>query len=187
MRNEKVRNLVLAALFYAIGIVLPFATGQIPQVAKMMLLMHLPVFLCSLICGWQYGLPVGLLLPITRSLLFQMPEFYPTAVAMSFELATYGFLAGFLYRILRRTKLSSIIAVYIAMVAAMVAGRLVSGGATWLLYSFNGEVFTFEAFLAGAVLNAIPGIVMQLVLIPSVMASLDRQKTAVFGPQNKNY
>ncbi|MBQ2191547.1 MAG: ECF transporter S component, partial [Clostridia bacterium] len=73
MRNKWIRSLVLSAMFFALGLVLPFVTGQIPQVGQMLLPMHLPVFLCSLICGWQFGLPVGLLLPVVRSMLFGMP------------------------------------------------------------------------------------------------------------------
>ena len=74
MRESKsLKNLVLAAMFMAIGFVLPFLTGQIPQIGNMLLPMHLPVFLCGLICGWQYGLAVGFILPLIRSLVFGMP------------------------------------------------------------------------------------------------------------------
>ena len=89
------RNLTLSALFLALGYVFPFLTGQIPQFGSMLLPMHIPVFLCGLICGWQYGAIVGLILPLTRSLFFIMPPFY-VALAMTFELATYGFVAGVL-------------------------------------------------------------------------------------------
>ena len=96
MKHSALKNLVLSAMFLAIGIVLPFFTGQIPQIGKMLLPMHLPVFLCGLICGWQYGLAVGLILPVMRSSIFFMPAMFPTAIAMSFELAAYGAVAGFL-------------------------------------------------------------------------------------------
>ena len=186
MRNEKVKNLVLSAMFFAIGLVLPLVTGQVPQIGQMLLPMHLPVFLCSLICGWQYGLPVGFLLPLVRSLIFQMPPLFPTAVAMSFELAAYGFFAGFLYRILLNKGWKQLFALFTAMIAAMVIGRLVWGAAMWVLMSIGGKGFTFEAFLAGAVINAIPGIVMQIVLIPTVMLSLERSRS-IGQPQNRNY
>ena len=90
------RNLTLSALFLALGYVLPFLTGQIPQFGSMLLPMHIPVFLCGLICGWQYGAVIGFILPLTRCLFFSMPPVY-VAIAMAFELATYGFVAGFLY------------------------------------------------------------------------------------------
>ena len=90
-----VRALVLSAMFLALGLVLPFFTGQIPQVGSMLLPMHLPVFLCGLICGWQYGAAVGFVTPLLRMSLFGMPPLL-TAVAMAFELAAYGGVAGFL-------------------------------------------------------------------------------------------
>ena len=97
MKNQSLKNLTLTAFFIALGIVLPFLTGQIPRFGSMLLPMHIPVFLCGLICGWPYGLAVGFILPLLRSLLFSMPPMYPVAIAMAFELATYGFVAGILY------------------------------------------------------------------------------------------
>ena len=184
MRNERLRKLVLAALFFAIGLVLPFVTGQVPQIGAMLLPMHLPVFLCSLICGWQFGLPVGLLLPIVRSLLFSMPPLFPTAVAMSAELAAYGFFAGFFYKLFLNHGWKKLFAVFVSMILAMILGRLVWGGMMWLLLSVSGKGFTFEQFLAGAVINAIPGIAMQIVLVPTIMMTLDRQKP-IGEPTNK--
>ena len=102
------RNLTLSALFLALGYVLPFLTGQIPQFGSMLLPMHIPVFLCALICGWQYGAVIGFILPLTRCLFFSMPPVY-VAIAMAFELATYGFVAGFLYN---RSRWQCVIALY---------------------------------------------------------------------------
>ncbi len=92
-------------MFFALGLLLPFLTGQIPQIGNMLLPMHLPVFLCALICGWQYALPMAAALPLLRSLMFGMPPIYPTAVAMAFELATYAFVTGFIYNILEKHNL----------------------------------------------------------------------------------
>ena len=64
--KQHIRALVLAAMFLALGIVLPFFTGQIPQIGSMLLPMHLPVLVCGLICGWQYGTVVGFVLPLMR-------------------------------------------------------------------------------------------------------------------------
>ena len=90
MKHTALKKLVLSALFMAIGLILPFFTGQIPAIGKMLLPMHIPVLLCGLICGWQYGLGVGFVLPLLRSLLFNFPAMYPNAVSMAFELALYG-------------------------------------------------------------------------------------------------
>ena len=52
--RKPIQNLVLSAMLLAVGIVLPFFTGQIPKVGSMLLPMHLPVLVCGLVCGWQY-------------------------------------------------------------------------------------------------------------------------------------
>ncbi len=158
-------------MFIAIGIILPFFTGQIPQIGNMMLPMHLPIFLCGLICGWPYGLAVGFITPLLRSFLFSAPIMYPAAIAMAFELATYGFVAGFLYN---RSKWQCIVSLYRSMLAAMVAGRLVWGAAMVILLGMGGSALTWEAFIASAFLNAVPGIILQLVFIPAIMVALDR-------------
>lgn len=81
MKEKNVKNyiwnLVLSAMFMAIGLVLPFFTGQIPQIGSMLLPMHLPVLLCGLICGWQYGGVVGFVLPLLRYVMFGMPPHLP--------------------------------------------------------------------------------------------------------------
>ena len=171
MKDAFVKHLLLAAMFVSIGLVLPLLTGQIPQIGNMMLPMHIPVFLCGLICGWKYGLGVGFVLPLMRSLLFTMPPLFPIAVAMAFELAAYGLVAGLLYG---RSRWQCVVALYRSIVAAMLIGRAIWGAAMVVLLGIQGNAFTWQAFMAGALLNAIPGIVLQLILIPAVMVALNR-------------
>ena len=171
LMKKNVRNLTMSALFLALGLVLPIFTGQIPQIGSMLLPMHIPVFLCGLICSGPWGALVGLILPLLRSVLFGMPPLFPTAIAMCFELMTYGFVAGFLYN---RSRWQCVIALYRSMIASMVAGRLVWGVAQIVLLGLSGSAFTLQAFMAGALLNAIPGIVLQLLLIPAIMVALNR-------------
>ena len=173
MKNTKhtTRNFVLAAMFMALGLVLPFLTGQIQQIGNMLLPMHLPVLVCGLICGWQYGAVVGFVLPLLRFALFGMPPIYPMGVSMAFELAAYGFLVGWLYS---HSRWQCIISLYRCLLAAMVGGRLVWGAVRVLLSGVAGQAFTWEMFLSGALLTAIPGIVLQLTLIPALMLALDR-------------
>lgn len=172
-----IRRLVLAAMFLAIGLVLPFVTGQIPQVGSMLLPMHIPVLLCGLICGWGYGGLVGFVLPLLRAILFGMPPIFPTAVAMAFELLTYGVLSGWLYN---RAKWKCVVSLLRSLITAMLGGRLVWGGAMMALMGLNGEVFTWAMFLSGAFLTAVPGIVLQLVVIPGVMVTLGKAKLVPF-------
>ncbi len=166
---NNLRKLIVSAMFLALGIVLPFLTGQIQQIGNMLLPMHIPVLLCGFICGRRYGLAVGLILPILRSLMFAMPPMYPMAVSMSFELAAYGFLSGYLYYGSREKGLKDI---YISLISAMVFGRIV-WGITQVLMLGIGK-FTLGAFIAGALLNSIPGIIIQLIFVPAVVTALKR-------------
>ena len=158
-------------MFLAIGLVLPLLTGQIPQIGNMLLPMHIPVFLCGLICGWQYGAAIGFILPLLRYAIFGMPVLFPTGIAMSFELLTYGLVAGLLYGI---SRWQCVIALYRSLIAAMLAGRVVWGAVQFLLLGISGDGFTWQMFMAGALLNAIHGIVVQLIFIPAVMVALNR-------------
>ena len=170
MMYKKTTRMVLAALFLALAYVLPYLTGQIPEIGAMLCPMHLPVLLCGFVCGWQWGLAVGLVAPLLRSLLTGgFPPMFPTAVCMAFELATYGLIAALALRALARRRFS----VYPALLIAMLAGRLVWGGAMLLLVGVRGG-FGWSAFLAGSVTGALPGIVLQLVLIPPTIMLIER-------------
>ena len=158
-------------MFLALGLVLPFVTGQIPEIGGMLLPMHIPVLLCGLICGWQYGAVVGFILPPLRYVLFGMPPIFPTGVAMAFELMTYGLLSGLLYS---RARWHCVLSLYRCLIAAMIGGRIVWGVVRVLLTGVASEPFTWQMFLSGAFLTAIPGIILQLVFIPAMMVALDR-------------
>lgn len=170
-KKNHIKNLTLAAMFLALGLILPFLTGQIPQIGIMLSPMHLPVLLCGLICGWRYGLMVGILTPLIRSAIFGMPVLFPTAIAMAFELGTYGLVIGYLYG---SSKWHCLKTLYISLISAMMAGRTVWGIVMFFLLSMSGEMFTWNAFISGALLSTIPGIILQLTLIPAIMVMLDK-------------
>jgi predicted membrane protein len=167
MKNT--RNLTLSGLFLALGITLPFLTANLPQMGSAFLPMHLPVLLCGFVCGWPWGLAVGLITPLLRSVLVGMPPLWPTAFAMAFELATYGALTGVLYRRLPKSWPF----LYVSLIGAMLGGRIVWGLVMALIAGAN---FGFQAFVAGAFVNAIPGIVIQIVLVPALIVALERAK-----------
>ena len=98
-RQNNLVNLALAAMFLALAYVMPFLTGQIPQVGAMLCPMHIPVILCGFVCGGPWGLAVGFVAPLLRSLTLNMPVMFPNALAMAFELAAYGLMSGILYRV----------------------------------------------------------------------------------------
>ena len=158
--HSTTRSLVLAALFLALAFVLPMITGHVPQVGNMLCPMHFPILL------W------GFIAPLVRSVLFGMPPMFPIAIAMAFELAAYGLVSGVLWRKVKHT----VPMMYASLVTAMVAGRLVWGAVRFVLAGLTGSSFPFSAFLSGALLTAVPGIVAQLVLIPLILIALQKAK-----------
>ena len=153
-----IQNLVIAAMLMAVGIVLPFFTGQIPQVGNMLLPMHLPVLACGLICGWQYGGIVGFVLPLFRYALFGTPPM-PNGVAMAFELAAYGAISGFLYN---RSKWQCVVALYRSLIIAMLGGRVIWG--------------IVRVVMLG---------ILQLVFIPALMTALNKTGIVRFHSEQK--
>ena len=169
-RSLEIKKLTLSAMFLALAFVMPFLTGQIPQIGSMLCPMHIPVLLCGFFCGAPWGIGVGFLAPLLRSFTLGMPPMFPTAFCMAFELAAYGLVAGWLHNILPKKKVN----VYVSLISAMIVGRLVWGVVMFACMGFDASVFGFSAFLAGAVLNAVPGIVLQVVLIPIIVLTLER-------------
>ncbi|MBR6791168.1 MAG: ECF transporter S component [Oscillospiraceae bacterium] len=171
-KHSSILKMVLSALFLALAYVMPFLTGQIPEIGSMLCPMHIPVLLCGFICGAPWGMAVGLIAPLFRSLTLGMPPLFPTALCMALELAAYGAAAGLMHSKLPRKKPY----IYFSLLTAMIAGRLVWGAAMFVCMGLSGGSFTFAAFLAGAVTNAIPGIIVQILLVPILVMALDNPK-----------
>ncbi|HCG36090.1 MAG TPA: ECF transporter S component [Clostridiales bacterium] len=169
------KNLVLSAVFLALALVLPFLTGQISQLGNALCPMHIPVLLCGFLCGWPGGLVVGFMAPLLRFVLYGMPPLFPTGVSMALELATYGFMTGILYKLFPK----KIPFVYINLIISMIAGRLVWGAARYLIAGFQNTAFGIHIFWAEAVTNAIPGIIIQIILIPLVVIALKKSNRIV--------
>ena len=170
MKRNDIKKITLSAMFLALALVMPFLTGQIPQMGSMLCPMHIPVLLCGFFCGGPWGLIVGLLAPMLRSVIFGMPPMFPTAVCMAVELATYGLVAGTLHNKLPRVKWN----VFASLITAMLVGRVVWGVAMLLCMGLDTTKFGFTAFITASVINAVPGIIVQLVLIPVIVMSLER-------------
>lgn len=171
MRNKKNLRMILAALFLALGYLLPYLTGQMPEIGKMLCPMHIPVLLCGYLCGWPWGLAVGVLAPLLRAVTVGTPILFPSAVCMAVELAVYGVLTGILHRIFPAKKGY----LYASLPLAMVGGRLVWGVMMALCLGIAGKSFGWNAFLAGAVTGALPGIFLQLLLVPPLVMLLERR------------
>lgn len=171
MKSKQIlQKSVLSAMFIALAFVMPFITMQINEIGDMLCPMHIPVILCGFVCGAPWGLLVGIVSPILRSLIMTMPVMFPTAVNMAFELGTYGLTAGLLYNILPKKKQY----IYVSLIGSMVLGRVVWGLARIALYGFDFSKFGWSAFWAGAVVNAIPGIIVQIILIPVIVMVLEK-------------
>ncbi|MCI6999354.1 MAG: ECF transporter S component [Clostridiales bacterium] len=169
-KHKNLRQLILAAMFLTLALALPFLTGQIPQVGSALCPMHIPVLLCGFFCGPWYALAVGLVAPLLRFALFGMPPLMPTGIAMCFELATYGFVSGLLYKLLPGKKVFT----YVTLIAAMLAGRIIWGIARVILAGLAQSEFAWTAFLSGAFVNAVPGIILHILLIPVLVIALKR-------------
>lgn len=165
-------KLTVSALCLALAYVLPFLTGQIPEIGSMLLPMHIPVLLCGFLCGWKWGGAVGLTAPLLRSVTLGMPVLFPSALCMAFELATYGLVCGIMHKLLPKKAYY----IYVSLVCSMIVGRIIWGAAMATCMGVKGGTFTFSAFIAGTVTNAIPGIIIQIVLVPILVMALDSKR-----------
>ncbi|HBV52341.1 MAG TPA: ECF transporter S component [Clostridiales bacterium] len=173
-------KLVYAAVCLSLCLVLPFLTGQIPEIGSKLSPMHLPVLLCGFLCGWQYGLAVGAVAAPLRFLLFTMPPF-PNCLFMAFELAAYGLMTGLFYKVFPK-KAGYI---YVNLILSMLIGRIVWGAARFALMGLTNTTFSFQLFLSGAFLDAIPGIICQIVLVPLIVIALQRANGLPVGRSAK--
>ena len=168
VKTSPILRLTYAAACLALCMVLPFLTGQIPEIGSALCPMHIPVLLAGFLCGPWWALAVGAVAPLLRFALFGMPPLFPTGAAMCFELAAYGLVSGILCRKLPQKAVN----VYLALIAAMLAGRIVWGIVMAVLMGLSGSAFTWAAFVAGAFVNAVPGIIVHILLIPIIVLAL---------------
>ena len=180
-----IRKMVYAALFLALAMVLPFLTGQISQIGTLISPLHIPALLCGFICGWPWGLAVGVVTPLLRALLFGMPPFPNAALPMAFELGAYGLLTGLLYPLFLRVyrKENHLPAILTALILAMIGGRIVGGAAKAALLTFgligSQSPYTFAAFFASYFTSTAPGALIHAVLIPAIVLALEKAKLSL--------
>lgn len=173
MKRNTPHRLVTSGLLLALGLVLPFLTGQMQALGQAMCPLHIPALLAGLTCGCGWGAALGLVLPILRSFLFGMPPMVPVAMPMAVELAAYGLVCGLAYLPFRR-KMKRLPAMLLAMVLAMVAGRILGGAAKALIMGLTGGSFTFAMFVSGYFTSTAPGALVHLLVIPPVVLALER-------------
>ena len=170
MKLSYAKKVVYTALCAALCVVLPMAFHAVQNACAVFLPMHIPVLLCGLMCGWPFGFICGILGPVLSSLLTSMP---PAAMlpSMVVECAAYGCVTGLCMKYIHTKK--PVADLYISMVIAMVAGRVLAGLAKSLIFSPGTAPF---AWVTTSLVAGIPGIVIQLLLIPLVIAALTKAK-----------
>lgn len=164
-KKQSIKAMCLCAVCIALCVVLPMAFHGL-GLGPIFLPMHIPVLLCGLLCGWFYGALCGILGPILSSILTSMPP-APALVSMVPELCVYGLVSGLLIRTLH-TK-STYANLYTALLGAMLAGRLVGGIAKALFLFSGGKPVVFQALVASYFVTSWPGILIQLLLIPTLV------------------
>lgn len=165
-----VRRLVIAGLLLAIGVLIPyiFHTTQIP--GNVFLPMHIPVLLGGFLLPPHLALILGIVTPLINSLLTTMPQLFPMAVIMAFELGFYGLMASLLYR---KLKFPSII----SLILAMIVGRLIAGVTIFVMVALFGVKLEPISFIIASITAGLPGIIIQLLLVPTLIHSIDKYTT----------
>jgi riboflavin transporter FmnP len=171
MKSSNTRKLVMAALCVALGLVLPITFHAIPNAGSIFLPMHIPVLLCGFIAGWPFGLLCGIVTPLLSSVFTGMPPM-SLLPGMLCELAVYGVVSGLLYA--RLNAGNRVANLYLSLIPAMLAGRVVSGILNATLFSVGR--YSMHIWLTASFVTALPGIVIQLVVIPVLVAVLQKAK-----------
>ena len=168
MKISNIKRMTLSALCVALCVVLPIAFHVIPNAGAVLLPMHIPVLLCGLVCGWQYGLLCGILGPLVSSVLTGMP---PAAIlpGMMVECGMYGCVGGLMMECIRTGSLYRDL--YISLPVAMLAGRVISGIVNALILTPG---LSFTAWATASFVTALPGISVQLIMLPTLVVALNR-------------
>ena len=168
MKISNIKRMTLSALCVALCVVLPIAFHVIPNAGAVLLPMHIPVLLCGLVCGWQYGLLCGILGPLVSSVLTGMP---PAAIlpGMMVECGMYGCVGGMMMERVRTGSLYGDL--YICLPVAMLAGRVISGIVKALILTPG---LSFTAWATASFVTALPGISVQLIMLPTLVVALNR-------------
>ncbi len=170
--NERnnTKRLVIAGLLLAIGIIVPtiFHTTGLPGTT--FLPMHIPVLIGGFLLPPHLAALLGMLTPVLNFLITGMPVLFPMVVIMIFELGTYGFVASILYR---KLKIPSII----SLIFSMIVGRIMVGVVVFILAAFFSIQLDPMTFIIGGVTTGLPGVIIQLVLIPTLIYSIVKYTT----------
>ena len=187
-KNDTLYRMIVTAVLLALGLILPFLTGQLQSFGKLLSPLHIPVLICGMTCGWGWGGVLGLVLPVLRMALFGMPA-APMAYPMTFELCAYGVATGLLYPWLRRELCSRcgakpLVVMLATLGLAMVGGRIVGVAAKALLLwggLIGGAPMTFAALMTSYFVDTAVGAVVHLIVVPAVVLALEKARLSPVG------
>jgi len=165
------RDLSLAGLFGALGVVLPMLF-HVVGLGRVFLPMHLPVVACGLVVAPPVGFAVGFVTPLISSIATGMPPLMPMALLMTLELGALGAGAGVARRILKLPNAA-------AVVFAVIVGRTVGGLETIVLAPLLGLKPNIGAYLAASIITSWPGLLLQLAVAPAVAVAIDKLPSSI--------
>ncbi len=165
------KQMVITALLIATGIVLPFAFHSIPNAGSIFLPMHIPILICGIVCGWKYGLICGALTPFLASIITGMPPMAYLPI-MLLELSVYGLVTGIIFKVFQSKNL--ILNIYVALLGAMILGRITYGIMNAVY--FRVGAYSFKVWIASAFVTSLPGIIIQIIFIPTIILALNYAK-----------
>ncbi|OLS03650.1 ECF transporter S component [Tissierella creatinophila] len=169
--RTKTTNIVISGLLIAIGVIVPSIFHTTGIAGDIFLPMHIPVLIGGFLLSPIYAFLVGILTPLSNSLLTGMPPLFPIAIIMVFELGIYGVLASYLYRKLR-------VPVIISLIFSMIVGRIVAGAVVYVLtIAFSTVKMDPLLFVRGGIITGIPGIIIQIILIPILIHGINKYTT----------
>lgn len=168
--KNNTKKIVIAGLLLAIGIIIPSIFHLTGMPGKMFLPMHIPVLIGGFLLQPWMALALGILTPLLNSFITGMPVLFPSAIIMVFELGIYGFMASLAYR---KMKLPAIV----SLIISMIVGRLVAGLVVFILATFFSVDLSPMVFVIGTVTTGLPGIVIQIILIPTIIHSIIKYTT----------
>ena len=161
----KTRKTVISGLLIAIGVFLPIIFHSMSMGGQIFLPMHIPVLITGMLLGPLYGTLVGLITPLLSSFFTGMPPAFPMLPIMVFELGTYGLVSGYFSKLFPKK-------IFIPLLAAMIDGRIAAGLVVFVLSRFFGANIKPLIFLKGAIITGLPGILIQLIIIPPIVYAL---------------
>lgn len=179
MIKEKSKKTVIAGLLLALGIILPFvsAHGWGLPLGKLILPMHIPVLLAGFFLGPVMGAAMGFILPYLNSMVSGMPVLFPNGVVMSFELLGYGMATGLIHKLFKNK--TNALSLYTTLVLSLISGRCIYALSSYILFHTVPGMKYMSA--VAAAVQGIPGIVLQLVIIPPIVKAVGK---GLYAPES---